>query len=347
MARYRPIAPKPTDQQIPVKPINGENPSSSSMTQKIMESPYLRSVWPQLQARPTRTRKRGRTSVGPTAFKRLRPSNYLQPFSPYDQVSNSPAKNLSLHAFAHPPNGLPQFLPVSNFTTLNAAPPATPVTLPKVAVHPLETPKKPVQNDLDLNKAADVPEEKDLLQQLLAPTITSATTTTTTNVITPQLIRPVDSSISVESISKEPGSDLVVQGPIKAEEIEEEVESEALPVVISDSNNKVRLTNSAYKELVGQPECSWLDSMVSCGGVCKRICGEVKLQLPDSGQYSGHEPISSNGFFCLATIEWGNSGKKSSIRTSCDAVRLYCESRDYLFAWRFHTKEAADSASNV
>ena len=50
--------------------------------------------------------------------------------------------------------------------------------------------------------------------------------------------------------------------PKKSEEVEEEVDSEALPGVISDSNNKVRLANSAYKKMVGQPKCPWLDSMV-------------------------------------------------------------------------------------
>ena len=46
----------------------------------------------------------------------------------------------------------------------------------------------------------------------------------------------------------------------KPKEAEEEIKLEALPTVIYDSNYKVRLTKSAYKEMVGQPECYWLNS---------------------------------------------------------------------------------------
>nr|CAD1832446.1 unnamed protein product [Ananas comosus var. bracteatus] len=38
--------------------------------------------------------------------------------------------------------------------------------------------------------------------------------------------------------------------PAKPEVVEEEVESETLPAVVSDSRNRVRLANSAYKEMV-------------------------------------------------------------------------------------------------
>lgn len=191
---------------------------------------------------------------------------------------------------------------------------------------------------IDLNMA---PEEKDFLQKLQGGS-------TSTNVITPQAVRPVGSSITVWSIKEEPDSTPGVVGK-KADEVEKEVESEVLPIVVSDSNNRVRLVNSAYKEMVGQPECSWLDSMVTCDGkhgglgiACKRICGEVVLRIPDSGV-----PLSSNGFSCLARIEWGTGGEKESVEAICDAMRLYCESKDYLLAWRFRANEASECTSHA
>ncbi|RVW56106.1 hypothetical protein CK203_080798 [Vitis vinifera] len=97
MSRYRPIAPKP---EPPVNPMF-ERPS---MSQKMRESPYLRNLWPQLQARPTRSRKRGRPGFSPAALKR--PRTHLVGFSTPSHVT-SPAKNLSMHGFTHSPLQLP------------------------------------------------------------------------------------------------------------------------------------------------------------------------------------------------------------------------------------------------
>lgn len=194
--------------------------------------------------------------------------------------------------------------------------------------------------DLDLNM--HVPVEKDLLQQLQAKEVQVQPG----GVVAPRPIRLVSSAIKVHprTISNQ---EVAVQSRSKAKEIEVEVESEALPTVISDSKNQVRMANSAYNKLVGQPECSWLDSNDGCGSEavkCNKICGEVVLQLPDTAV---EEFVStSNGFFCLAVIEWGNSEYKSSITTFGEAVRLVCESRDYMFAWRFHTQGAVTCAPN-
>ena len=80
------------------------------------------------------------------------------------------------------------------------------------------------------------------------------------------------------------------------------------------------------------------------GNSCKRIYGEVMLHLSDS-----KVPIKSNGFSCWERIEWGSEGKKSSIKAFCDVLRLSCQSKDYLFTWRFHihNREASQSSSNV
>jgi|UniRef100_A0A2N9EDV1 hypothetical protein len=351
MSRYRPIAPKP---EAPTDPMN-ENPS---MSQKIRQSPYLRNLWPQLQARPTRTRKRGRAALSPTSFKRPR-THVFGLSSPCQFTSPSPAKNLSLQGFAH---GLPQLpqLPIPNLAPISNSleQPATTTSLMTLPLLPCPTSVPIVTNQaatpeldlmkpcgekkvIDLNTVAEIPEEKDLLQQLQGPI--------TSNVFTPQPIRPVGSSISVGCINEDPSFISAVQVRKKPEEVEEEVESEVLPAVISDSNNKIRMANSAYKEMVGQPECLWLDSMVTSdgrlgGSSSKRISGEVMLHLSDS-----RVPISSNGFSCWVRIEWGSVGKKSSINAFCDVIRLSCESKDYQFTWRFHThrREASQSSCNV
>ncbi|XP_021889593.1 uncharacterized protein LOC110808410 [Carica papaya] len=339
MSRYRPIAPKP---EVPMDPIS--DGAGSSMSQKIRQSPYLRNLWPQLQARPTRTRKRGRAPLSPPSLKRARTHHVLGLSVPSHVTS--PAKALSSQAFTHLP--APNLAPV----TCNLENPATQspslVTLPLLPCSPsvpvilnqATTGQPSCMETIDLNKVAEIPEEKDLLQQLQTPP------TTISNVMKPQPIRPVGSRISVGCINEDPNLFSTVQIPRKAEEVEDEMESEALPAVISDSNNKVRLANSAYRKMVGQPECSWLEAMVTSGergsSSCKRICGEVGLHFCDS-----RVPVSSNGFSCWVRIDWGSDGKNNSIHAFCDVVRLSCLSKDYLFTWRFHTREAARFRSNV
>ncbi|KAM7518423.1 hypothetical protein LguiB_017385 [Lonicera macranthoides] len=316
MARYRPIAPRPD-----VPP----------------ENPALDRVLPHLEARPSRIRKRGRTSLGPPlSGKRLR-SGYLQGLlsPPYRFPLPSPAKALSLHAFAHPPN-LPPVTTLAGFST-----PAPIVTVPLLH-HPSGPPASTGKEKgiIDLNKPACVLKEKDFLHQLQAPT--NAATTT---VFTPQPVRLVSSTITVWSIRKEPKP--VPTRTFLGAKVEEEVESEALPAVVTDSNHRVRAVSSGYKDLVGQPECLWLDTVGQCKGnhggtACKRICGEVIFRIQNSGL-----PGWSNSFSGRARIEWEINGKKMFVDTFFDATRLYCESKDYQFAWRFYTQEACQSYSKV
>ncbi|CAN1164051.1 hypothetical protein LINPERPRIM_LOCUS32965 [Linum perenne] len=328
MSRYRPIAPKP------------DSPSD----QKIRQSPYLRDLWPQLQARPTRTRKRSRGALSPPVIKRPRTQQmFTLP------LKSPPPKHLSMQGFLPVFSQLPPLQNLDNsvitapssLPTLSLLPPSvTAATEPEVSRPPYELIRcmktSSQERELDLNTVVvDVPEEKDLLRQLQEPRFI-------TNVISPQPVRPVGSSIRVGCINENPNAP-PVQAPKKAEQVEEEVESDLLPAVISDSNNKVRLANSAYKEMVGEPECSWLNSMVttsngsrlgcsSSSSCCKRICGQVSLHFADS-----RVPVSSNGFSCWVSIDWGSQGKKSSVNAFCDVMRLACESNNYLFTWRFHT----------
>ncbi|KAK7376976.1 hypothetical protein VNO80_02396 [Phaseolus coccineus] len=343
MSRYRPIAPKPETSP------NSMTEGSSSLSHKIKQSPYLRNLWPQLQARPTRTRKRGRAplTLPPSSLKRQK--THILGFCPPCHVT-SPAKNLSFQGFAPPPLPLPH--PNHGLGVLNRSMEKNTLINPSLVTLPLlpcspggPAPKldsitittKPCGGGvIDLNTKVSVPEERDLLQQLQKPV--------SNNVIQPQPVRPIGSSITVVCIGEDSTLPSAAQTPKRSHEVEEEVESEALPVVISDSNHRVRMANSAYKEMVGQPVCPWLESMVNGGAgnlQCKRISGEVALHLCDS-----KIPTSSNGFSCWVRIEWQSEQKKCCVNAFCDVMKLTCESRDYLFTWRFHTRtrEACQSS---
>ncbi|KAL2318443.1 hypothetical protein Fmac_032319 [Flemingia macrophylla] len=352
MSRYRPIAPKPE------APSNSSiTEGSSSLSQKIKQSPYLRNLWPQLQARPTRTRKRGRSPLTLPSSSLKRQKTHLLGFCPPIHVT-SPAKTFSLQSFPPPPplslHHPNHGLGVLNYTMQNTSTNSPNlVTLPLLPCSPSANSNgpplkstKPCEEEvisvLDLNPKVSIPEERDLLQQLQKPVFN--------NVITPQPVRPIGSTISVVCISEDLTLPPVSQTPKKPHEVEEEVESEAMPTVISDSNHRIRMANSAYKEMVGQPVCPWLESMMMNSGdgrslQCKRISGEIALHLSDS-----IIPTSSNGFSCWVRIEWQSQyNKKNCVNAFCDVIKLACESRDYLFTWRFHTRtrEASQSSCNA
>lgn len=131
-------------------------------------------------------------------------------------------------------------------------------------------------------------------------------------------------------------------------EVEDDAELDELPVVVSDSHNRVRLANSAYRELVGQPECSWLETMMIVNDSSrrttttrrKRISGEVVLEVSDDGG-SFPVPVSCNRFSCKVKIEWTTcNGQKKLVSCCCDVTRLFCPSKDYVFSWRFRTVES-------
>ncbi|KAG2269663.1 hypothetical protein Bca52824_064218 [Brassica carinata] len=195
LSKYRPIAPKPgTTPQV------NDNDSSSSMSHKISQSPYLRNLWPQLQARPTRTRKRGRGGMGPTSplsLKRHKQSSSASTTTTPRHVFG-PIKTLSFQAFSHA--GIPN-LAQAGYALENGGSPAALVTLPLLQCSP--SPSKCMEPEIkeviDLNKTAEVIQEIDFLKQLQGPITT--TTTTTSRVIAPQAVRPVCSRINVACIN--------------------------------------------------------------------------------------------------------------------------------------------------
>ncbi|KAH6788546.1 hypothetical protein C2S51_003552 [Perilla frutescens var. frutescens] len=342
MSRYRPIAPKP---EPPATNSAADNDSSAVPT-GIRKSPYLRNVWAHLQARPTRTRKRGRTAAfsPPSSVKRTRTTclQGLSPPPPY-QLANSSA---AMHGFTrNNPNGLQQISIAPNLVQLKCGLDSAVTTLAESVALPLlyctaaaASQQAVVAKGIDLNMTADQgQEELDLHLHLHEPVKPC--------VISPRPVRPVGSSIIVKSITDDPLRQTMAKGP---EEVEEVVDAEAVPAIVSDSNNKVRMSNAAYKEMVGQPECCWLDCATEkrCrgggGGVCKRIGGEVSLQFVDS-----EVRRSMAAFTCAVKIEWECEGKKMCVNANCSAVKLVCESKDYQFLWRFNTvdEEASKSAN--
>ncbi|KAL1564732.1 hypothetical protein AAHA92_07038 [Salvia divinorum] len=294
MSRYRPIAPKPET------PSSAADADSSALPNGIRKSPYLSNVWAHLQARPTRTRKRGRTAPFSAAPSVKRPRTCLQGLSPPYHLAPAP-----MHAFTRP---------------LDTAATTDYVALPLLYC----AAAAPKPNGIDLNTAAaeTQPPSEDLDLHLYLPEPPAAAPA----VISPRPVRPVGSSIIVESITEDP------RGSAMAKGVEEAVEAEAKPAIVSDSSNKVRMCNSAYKEMVGQPECCWLD-----GG---RIGGEVSLRFPDAEE--GRRAREAAAFTCSVRIEWEGEGKKKMcVNASCSAVKLVCQSKDCQFLWRFDTAKSA------
>ncbi|VFQ99058.1 unnamed protein product [Cuscuta campestris] len=322
MARYRPIAPKPAEASSSACP-NSSNNNDAGLPPSISRSPFLRDVWAQLQARPTRTRKRGRSAaLAPPhlpLIKRPRPPCF-------QGISPPPFRLISFNNGGFP--ALPKLVSLKCGFDRPVSTMSSSISVPSL-------PREEERGGIDLNRAAVDDED------FSCP-------------VRPRLVRPVGSCIYVGSITpaaaeeKDKEGEVEKQGRkgkrkrLQGEEVEEEVETEVLPAVVSDSKNKVRLANSAYKEMVGQPECCWLDYTSPGGGKgTGRIGGEVVLHFLDSGVF----PTSSERFTCWVRIEWRCNEKKNSVRAFCDAVKLGCQSRDYLFEWRFHPTETSSSSS--
>ncbi|XP_042509270.1 uncharacterized protein LOC122084915 [Macadamia integrifolia] len=367
MSRYRPIAPKPqlSMHHHPILDSMSAPPRRAQRHRHL----FRNNLSPHLPTKPsTGCKKRTKARFSPRTLKRL--STSLPEFSsssPHAAPSpSSPSSSLAGKAdlSRSMQQGFPRVLPgvtisragfdgsvekptsgstSSNLVTLLLPHPST-VAPDSISARSIPAPNHyhsefvDDEEVLDLNSPpSEIPLEKDLLQKLQAPLLCS-------KVIVPQPVRPIGSSISVGCISEDPSSSSstlrAMRGaPKRPEEVEEEVESESLPAVISDSNNRVRVANSAYKKMVGQPECSWLDATYDGqlrGCTSKRISGKVMLHLSDTTAV----PPASNGFSCMVRIERGSDEKKSTINAPCDVIRQSCLSKDYLFTWRFHTREA-------
>ncbi|KAI3933942.1 hypothetical protein MKW92_051544 [Papaver armeniacum] len=320
MSRYRPIAPKPILDQT-------DAASATTTTGNTSRN---------LQISNKRVRKRGRYGLSSSAArKRTKATTPTQLHGP-SSTNTTTSSSYGL-----------------GFNALFFSPPPPPPPPPHEA--PIQIEKQPMMSLLNgftnsTITTIEIPKEMDLLKTLHAGQVSPGHNINSGcgsgNLIAPQPVRPVGSSISVGCISEDPNSSSTAcvkkQQP---EEVEAEVESDTLPVVVSDSRNKVRLANSAFKEMVGQPECAWLDSMGAntekLTSKAKRISGEVMLDLSNS-----QVPVSSNGFSCNVKVEWGRNGEKSCVCAPCNVMKLSCESKDYLFTWRIHTTDIREVSPN-
>uniref|UniRef100_A0ACD5V0W1 Uncharacterized protein n=1 Tax=Avena sativa TaxID=4498 RepID=A0ACD5V0W1_AVESA len=207
LARFRPIAPKPA--ALPTSPAAQAIDGAAAVA--------ANRVLCHLQSRPCRARKRGRPSVAPvspSSAKRKRPSAYPVPLrcAATDAV-------------------------VATATRAHVS-----VTVPASAcmsLAPISPNSAGAGADLATKdeEERDVPVERDLLRKLLEP-----------KVISPRAVRPVGSTIHIESVVHGgAGTDAsscaaaAATASKTAQEVEAELDADALPAVVSDSSNRVRL----------------------------------------------------------------------------------------------------------
>ena len=178
------------------------------------------------------------------------------------------------------------------------------------------------------------PVERDLISKLQVP-----------KVIRPRPARPVRIIICIDC------NNIVIDATTSAVEVamsnktprEVEVELElpdALPAIVSGcNNNHVYLANDAYKAMVGQPICPWLDSLPGAGP-SRWIDGEVVLSV---GEFSNilHLPSTECAFPCTARISWEREDASASLTVPCAVERLTSNCNDYCYIWRFDSKKAS------
>ncbi|PAN48960.1 hypothetical protein PAHAL_9G415600 [Panicum hallii] len=177
------------------------------------------------------------------------------------------------------------------------------------------------------------PVERDLISKLQVP-----------KVIKPRPARPVRTIICIDCSSIVVATTSAVEVAMSKKtprEVEVELElPDALPAIVSGcNNNRVYLANDAYKAMVGQPVCPWLDSLPGAGA-SRRINGEVVLSV---GAFSttSHLPSIRCAFPCTARISWEREDASASLTVPCAVERLTSNRDDYCFIWRFDSEKAS------
>ncbi|XP_062213711.1 uncharacterized protein LOC133914672 [Phragmites australis] len=175
------------------------------------------------------------------------------------------------------------------------------------------------------------PLKRDLLSELQVP-----------KVIAPRPARPLRTTICIDS-SNVAGANSVAAVALSKKtvrEVEAELElADALPAVVSGRYNRVHLANDAYKAMVGQPVCPWLDSLPGAGA-SRRINGEVVLNVQTFSPAS-RLPNAGGAFPCTARISWELDEAITSLTVPCAVERLTGSSGDYHFIWRFDSTRAS------
>ncbi|KAH7439451.1 hypothetical protein KP509_04G061400 [Ceratopteris richardii] len=114
-----------------------------------------------------------------------------------------------------------------------------------------------------------------------------------------------------------------------SEHVESQLEASNLPGLIADLLNVVRWVNTAYKAMVGQPECPWLMSTVhSCS---LTIAGAVLLSS------NVDNPTSASSFSGRVNVKWTrrSSGHRTSMTLQCGVTASGTEHSRRMLAWQF------------
>ncbi|KXG39070.1 uncharacterized protein LOC8066238 [Sorghum bicolor] len=207
--------------------------------------------------------------------------------------------------------------------------------------------------------AAAVPVERDLISKLQVP-----------KVIKPRPARPLCTTICIDSsniadavdgggVAYPETTSTVSVSSKTAREVETELELPgALPAVVSGHHhNRVHLVNDAYKAMVGQPVCPWLDYLPGGAGAgvsttSRRINGIVVLDVRKFGPAAApprRPPDVVGGsvdaaFPCTARITWEQGGGNAiaSLTVPCTVEHLIgSRSGDYRYIWRFDSSRAS------
>lgn len=172
----------------------------------------------------------------------------------------------------------------------------------------------------------------------------------TSSVIVPQPLRLVGSTVSLESVTDiqlkveatTTDAAVAVAAATSSSDsliiMKKQLEDGVSPAFITDSCNSVKWVNTAYKKMVGQPECPWLVSTVSDSKMVSsstssspRLMGEVLLIS------SVEIPLFAASFSGRANIQWTNTGEKTCMTVPCDVSRLdnYCSNDKLILVWKF------------
>ena len=124
-----------------------------------------------------------------------------------------------------------------------------------------------------------------------------------TPVLCPQPVRSVESFVRLTCHAALTGGGVeAMEGSFGQVEARfEGLDQCSTPVLITNVNAKVRWVNAAYKLLIGQPRCTWLESTAR-GGCPQRLMGEVAIE--GMGENMSGWPALS----CTAEVRWGQPG---------------------------------------
>ncbi|XP_034592342.1 uncharacterized protein [Setaria viridis] len=170
------------------------------------------------------------------------------------------------------------------------------------------------------------PIEHDLISKLQVP-----------KVIKPHPSRPKNTTIYIDYSN----IDEVVVSKKTPREVEAELEvPNTLPAIISGgNNNRAHLMNDAYKEMVGQPLCQWLDSLPGADA-SRRINGKVVLYAQKFSTVS-YMPSTRCVFPCTTNISWEDGDATTSLIVPCAVEHLTSSPNEYCFIRRFDSRKAS------